>query len=51
MNVSAKNFFAEGVGTRAQRDVLAQLGCHKYQGFFYGKPQPPQILVESLTVQ
>ena len=40
---------AEGVETQAQRDVLAQLGCHKYQGFFYGKPQPAQTLTASLT--
>ncbi|MBF22990.1 MAG: diguanylate cyclase [Pusillimonas sp.] len=41
---------AEGVETQAQRDVLAQLGCHKYQGFFYGKPEPAQTLTENLMV-
>jgi hypothetical protein len=51
MNVSAKNFFDKGVGTRAQRNVLAQPGCHKCQGFFHGKPQLAQILAKSLTVQ
>ena len=41
---------AEGVETQAQRDVLAQLGCHKYQGFLYSKPEPAQTLTESLMV-
>jgi diguanylate cyclase (GGDEF)-like protein/PAS domain S-box-containing protein len=41
---------AEGVETQAQRDVLAQLGCYKYQGFLYSKPEPAQTLTESLMV-
>ncbi|MAK55110.1 MAG: diguanylate cyclase, partial [Pusillimonas sp.] len=40
---------AEGIETQAQRDVLARLGCHKYQGFFYGKPQPAALLTKKLT--
>lgn len=31
---------AEGVETEAQRDALAQLGCIRYQGYFFGKPVP-----------
>jgi len=31
---------AEGVETLAQRNVLAQLGCLQYQGFFFGRPMP-----------
>lgn len=31
---------AEGVGTAAQRDALARLGCHTYQGYLYGRPLP-----------
>ncbi len=31
---------AEGVETRAQRDFLATLGCHNYQGYFFEKPLP-----------
>lgn len=31
---------AEGVETQAQRDTLAALGCHAYQGYLYGKPLP-----------
>jgi len=32
---------AEGVETAAQRDFLLRLGCHEAQGWFYGRPQPP----------
>jgi len=31
---------AEGVELEAQRDFLAQLGCHAYQGYLFGRPQP-----------
>jgi diguanylate cyclase (GGDEF)-like protein/PAS domain S-box-containing protein len=31
---------AEGVETTEQRDLLAAMGCHHYQGFLYGKPVP-----------
>ncbi len=31
---------AEGVETVAQRDFLAQIGCHDYQGYLYGMPMP-----------
>lgn len=29
---------AEGVETREQRDWLEQEGCHKYQGYYFGRP-------------
>ncbi|OOG86920.1 hypothetical protein B0E42_10270 [Pseudomonas sp. A25(2017)] len=29
---------AEGVETRAQRDMLAAMGCHNYQGYLFGHP-------------
>ncbi len=29
---------AEGVETEAQSAMLASLGCHRYQGYLYGKP-------------
>ena len=29
---------AEGVETVAQRDTLAQYGCHAYQGYFFSRP-------------
>lgn len=31
---------AEGVETAAQRNFLADNGCHFYQGFFFGRPVP-----------
>jgi diguanylate cyclase (GGDEF)-like protein len=31
---------AEGVETEEQRDCLARLGCHSYQGFLFSKPVP-----------
>ena len=31
---------AEGVETRAQRDLLASKGCHIYQGYLFSRPIP-----------
>ena len=31
---------AEGVETEPQRDSLAKLGCHAYQGYLFGRPLP-----------
>ena len=33
---------AEGVETQAQREFLAALGCHHYQGYLFSKPLPIQ---------
>jgi EAL domain-containing protein (putative c-di-GMP-specific phosphodiesterase class I) len=33
---------AEGVETRAQRDFLSHIGCHAYQGYYFGRPAPLQ---------
>jgi diguanylate cyclase (GGDEF)-like protein/PAS domain S-box-containing protein len=33
---------AEGVETEDQRDYLARLGCHSYQGYLFGKPLPAE---------
>jgi len=35
---------AEGVETAAQRDCLAGLGCHAYQGYLFGRPGPAEAL-------
>ena len=35
---------AEGVETREQRDFLASIGCHAYQGYLYGRPAPAEEL-------
>lgn len=32
------DIIAEGVEKREQQVVLARLGCHKYQGYLFGKP-------------
>ena len=34
---------AEGVETEAQRDFLAALGCHAYQGYLYSRPLPIDV--------
>ena len=36
----ALNVIAEGVETAGQRNFLAGLGCHAYQGIFFSKPLP-----------
>ena len=40
---------AEGVETAKQRDLLAGLGCHGFQGFFFSKPLPPDAFVAFAT--
>jgi EAL domain-containing protein (putative c-di-GMP-specific phosphodiesterase class I) len=34
------NVIAEGVENAAQRDLLAQMGCHAYQGFLFSRALP-----------
>jgi diguanylate cyclase (GGDEF)-like protein/PAS domain S-box-containing protein len=34
---------AEGVELQAQADFLAHLGCHAYQGYLFGRPQPLDV--------
>ncbi len=40
---------AEGVETASQEQVLRELGCRKFQGFLYGRPQPINYWVERFT--
>jgi len=35
---------AEGVETREQADVLLRLGCHRAQGYYFGRPAPASDL-------
>ena len=34
---------AEGVETELQREFLARLGCHSYQGYLFGRPVPIEV--------
>jgi EAL domain-containing protein (putative c-di-GMP-specific phosphodiesterase class I) len=36
---------AEGVETAAQRDFLADAGCHAYQGYYFSRPLPVEDFV------
>lgn len=42
---------AEGVETEMQRDVLAGLGCHLYQGYLFGRPLPIEEFQATLDAQ
>jgi diguanylate cyclase (GGDEF)-like protein/PAS domain S-box-containing protein len=42
------NVIAEGVETEEQRDVLSRLGCHRYQGYLFGRPGPVEALAPYL---
>jgi len=35
---------AEGVETAGQRDFLLASGCRAFQGYFFGRPQPLELL-------
>ena len=37
---------AEGVETAEQRDFLAAIGCHRYQGYLFARPGPPSMVSE-----
>src|SRR5450830_200047 len=40
---------AEGVETKAAWDHLKKMGCGMAQGYFYGRPMPPEAFSEWLT--
>jgi len=42
---------AEGVETEAQRDFLARLGCHSFQGFLFSAALPVEEFQLLLTGQ
>jgi EAL domain-containing protein (putative c-di-GMP-specific phosphodiesterase class I) len=33
---------AEGIETREQHELLSQYGCHMMQGYYFGRPMPPE---------
>jgi len=39
-NTMGVQVIAEGVETIQQRDLLATLDCHNYQGYLFGRPLP-----------
>lgn len=41
---------AEGIETRAQHDLLRQLGCRHGQGFYYARPMPAEAVTALLEL-
>lgn len=44
------SIIAEGVETEAQRAMLQELGCHRYQGYLFGKPAPADAVEAMLAL-
>jgi diguanylate cyclase (GGDEF)-like protein/PAS domain S-box-containing protein len=42
---------AEGVENQAQLDLLAELGCTAYQGFFHSRPMPRDALLAAIGLR
>jgi EAL domain-containing protein (putative c-di-GMP-specific phosphodiesterase class I)/GGDEF domain-containing protein len=40
---------SEGVETREQAEFLKSIGCGKFQGYYYGKPQPLEDMLTHLA--
>ncbi|MFJ1468204.1 EAL domain-containing protein [Massilia orientalis] len=45
------SIIAEGVETAAQRDMLREIGCHRFQGYFFGKPMPAEEFDAALAAE
>lgn len=43
-NVLGMEAIAEGVESQQKWELLVQLGSKQFQGFFFGRPQPPEAL-------
>ncbi|GGD10351.1 sensor domain-containing protein [Halopseudomonas salina] len=39
---------AEGIEQEEQLQALGELGCTRFQGYFFGRPQPPELIIEKL---
>jgi EAL domain-containing protein (putative c-di-GMP-specific phosphodiesterase class I) len=37
------NYIAEGVETEEQSQLLLDMGCSHFQGYFFGKPMPIEL--------
>jgi len=42
------NVVAEGVEYEEQLQALLELGCKGFQGYFFSRPQPPEVILEQL---
>jgi len=42
------NVIAEGVEQKEQMELLLELGCHQVQGYYFGKPVPPELIFQKL---
>lgn len=42
---------AEGVETPEQADMLRAFGCSTGQGFYFSRPQPPSVLLDSMGAE
>jgi len=40
---------AEGVETASQRDLLTGMDCDAFQGYYFGRPMPADLLLETLS--
>ena len=40
---------AEGVETKAQEQLLVELGCHWAQGYYYMEPKPMKSLTQNVS--
>lgn len=42
------NVVAEGVEHEQQAEILREMGCHKVQGYWYGRPMSGSAFVATL---
>lgn len=49
-DVLGLSLLAEGVETTAQLAMLQQLGCHRFQGYLFGKPMPADEFAQRMVL-